>query len=468
MSPAWTESPSSGRQPSRLALVVFSSQLLFSPGCDSAGSEDLPPRADDDDSGIGDDDLAPWEPTFEGSYLFRYDHARTGATEVGVAPDGSDVGVVWSEPAQGILGLGVVEDTIFCLSVDGVRALAAATGSLQWTAELSGLFRGPAVADGRLVVEDFGGRIAALDAANGSPLWQAEVNDGVSPQASPLLFDGVAFVGGGGSGSSDLTGMHAFDLATGAALWTFRDEARWTEFDANYVEIGPASLDDGVIYFAAVGSECANSQCDYRFFTLIYALDAETGTQVWRHEMPATWDLDPVAALPIAEGKVVVSGLQARAIGSTTLPNGKMVALDASSGAQSWLVDYGPSDGRIGSNPAVADGAAYVGIEEWDGSAWNRYMAAYRLSDGERLWATPIGGSGATAAGPFVVYVSSTTGDNAPTLIIVRSADGVIVDQESLAGAASGYSLPIVHQGLAFVLTSEQVYAIRLPDQDRR
>lgn len=169
----------------------------------------------------------------------------------------------------------IVLDTVMFLSLpfSGVAALDAKTGREIWryrhesrAARLccGPANRGVAVAGGKVFVGTVDGRLIALDARNGRPVWdvtvaeyrgatesasQLETGDplarvpatgstGVGIGAAPLVYDGKVFVGIAGVGYGlhpdrglavvGLAGrygrpglMAAFDTATGKALWRF-------------------------------------------------------------------------------------------------------------------------------------------------------------------------------------------------------------------------------------------------------
>ena len=168
----------------------------------------------------------------------------------------------------------VVDGTMYVsLPFSSVVALDARTGRERWryrhesrAAKLccGPANRGVAVADGRVYVGTVDGRLLALDAADGTPLWDVTVAEyrgtteassqlraddplaaaqttgstGVGISAAPVVYDGRVFVGIAGvgyglhpdkglavvgvSGQYGRPGlMAAFDAATGRRLWDF-------------------------------------------------------------------------------------------------------------------------------------------------------------------------------------------------------------------------------------------------------
>ena len=169
----------------------------------------------------------------------------------------------------------IIVDTVMFVSLpfSGVAALDARTGRERWRythASRSAALccgpanRGVAVADGLVYVGTVDGRLVALDAASGSPVWDVTVAEyrgttettsqlkaddplsrvgkngstGVGISAAPLVYDGKVFVGIAGvgyglhpdqglavvgvSGQYGRPGlMAAFDAKTGRRLWRF-------------------------------------------------------------------------------------------------------------------------------------------------------------------------------------------------------------------------------------------------------
>jgi outer membrane protein assembly factor BamB len=74
--------------------------------------------------------------------------------------------------------------------------------------------------------------------------------------------------------------MHAIDLESGEALWTYRTRAR--------IDSSPVIVGERVFFGASTGE--------------VFALDAETGEVDWRFETGSSI----VASPSIAEGKLVI------------------------------------------------------------------------------------------------------------------------------------------------------------------
>lgn len=124
----------------------------------------------------------------------------------------------------------VYEGVIYLTSADATAAVSATTCEQLWLqvhksgANLRGVNRGAAIAQGRLVRGTPDGRLLALNMKDGSVLWEVAA---VSPQQSffysqpPMIVGDRVFIGPAGSDWGAEGWMGAFDLATGKALWRF-------------------------------------------------------------------------------------------------------------------------------------------------------------------------------------------------------------------------------------------------------
>jgi outer membrane protein assembly factor BamB len=209
-------------------------------------------------------------------------------------PDAWDMWV--SSPA-------VVEGRVFFGSGDGnVYAVEAKTGLLQWKFATGDVVHGsPAVTNGVVYVGSYDGKFYAIDAATGQARWTFQ--GGVDPaihnqqgfQASAAVVDGVVYVG-----SRDAH-VYALDAATGRKKWDYPTSKSW-------VNTTPA-VRDGLVYAATSDSS--------RFF----ALDARTGRLRFNVDAKAY-----VFSSPALAGRLAYFGSH----------NGKLYAVDATTGAPAW------------------------------------------------------------------------------------------------------------------------------------
>jgi alcohol dehydrogenase (cytochrome c) len=127
----------------------------------------------------------------------------------------------------------IVVDGVMYLTTgpdNGVYALDAATGALKWKyAPTRGsvryvfdVNRGVAVAAGRVFFMTLDARLIALDARNGTRIWDAVIGDthqGLSETAAPLAAAGLVFVGSSGNEYGVRGSYSAYSQKDGKLVW---------------------------------------------------------------------------------------------------------------------------------------------------------------------------------------------------------------------------------------------------------
>ena len=164
------------------------------------------------------------------------------------------------------------------------------------------------------------GAVIAFDAATGAAKWRRKVANSIKNR----------FVAAGGNIVVQDAGGHVYAFAegTGNLAW----EAQ-LPYDCQVLESAPAVSEDGATVFVGMGAR-------------LTALDAATGTVKWRN---TAWNCEPVACAPgVGGGKVVCSanweGLECN---------------DAATGERLWRLDGKPWT-FPGSDPLVEDGKVVV------------------------------------------------------------------------------------------------------------
>jgi PQQ-dependent dehydrogenase (methanol/ethanol family) len=117
-----------------------------------------------------------------------------------------------------------------------VMALDARTGKKLWSFDpkIDGnaarkgccdvVNRGVAYADGKVFLGAFDGRLIALDAKTGNPVWTAQTTDpdkSYSITGAPRVIKGKVIIGNGGAEYATRGYVSAYDAATGALAWRF-------------------------------------------------------------------------------------------------------------------------------------------------------------------------------------------------------------------------------------------------------
>jgi len=225
-----------------------------------------------------------------------------------------------------------------------------------------------AVADGRVCfASSADGKLYCLDAATGRLLWTKRTGGPI--RLAPAIWDGRVYVG------SDDGHAYCLDARSGDLLWQFRaaPEDKRVIGSRRMISLWPLRagvlVDDGVAYLAA-----GIFPAEGIFF---YALDAKTGSVLWRNDQTAEAPQSQVSP----QGYLLAS--------KTTLyaPMGRAspAALDRRDGKLKYLTSFGG-----GSYALVADEEVYTGTER---------LAAFRGSPPDQF---------ATYAGQKIVVNKDT------------------------------------------------------------
>jgi outer membrane protein assembly factor BamB len=265
-----------------------------------------------------------------------------------------------------------------------IHAIDIETGETVWEFEPAGYASSAlALADGTLYVGTWGKAFYAIDADSGAEEWRQDIGHRFG-SSSPVVADDTVYVGTVGDGPLVVSGSEdeeefeacaflALDAATGETEWHYR------EFDPKDNIKSSPTLAGGRVYF---GGENA-----------VYALDAETGDEVWTRHIATHPDASPA----VVDG-VVYYGAPT---GGGSGPPATLWALDAASGDTVWTA--GIDDVSLRTSPAVADGSVYVvassrrvctsvggdGEAECSGVTRGRLFALDTAS-GDRQWTADI------------------------------------------------------------------------------
>jgi quinohemoprotein ethanol dehydrogenase len=256
-----------------------------------------------------------------------------------------------------------------------VVALDAASGKLlwsydpkvppQWTVNAccDVVNRGVAVWQGKVFVGTLDGRLVALDAATGKPVWQKLTIDPArryTITGAPRVVQGKVIIGNGGAEMDARGYVSAYDAGTGKLVWRFytvpgnpaqpfeqpilaKASKTWTgqwwkyggggtvwdsivydpELDLLYIGVG-----NGVPWNRRIRSPGGG---DNLFLASIVALKPETGRYVWHYqETPGdVWDYDACQQMMLAE--IPVDG-RPRKVLMQAAKNGIFYVLDRANG----------------------------------------------------------------------------------------------------------------------------------------
>jgi PQQ-dependent dehydrogenase (methanol/ethanol family) len=170
------------------------------------------------------------------------------------------------------------------------------------------------------------GHLLALDAGSGRLIWDvmvADASNGYFISAAPLAFDGRVYVGEGGADHGIKGHIHAFDAATGKAVWQFNvipsaDEPGADTWSGGQETGGGSSWSSMAVdttrrlLFVPTGNpgpdfNPVNRSGANLFTDSVVVLDADTGKLVWYvQQVPGDvhdWDTAAAPALYEQDGR---------------------------------------------------------------------------------------------------------------------------------------------------------------------
>jgi len=300
-----------------------------------------------------------------------------------------------------------VDGTIYVTTAwSKVRAFDARSGAPLWSYDprvrgewgvnacCDVVNRGVAVWQGKVYVGTLDGRLIALDAGTGTPLWQAQTTDptkAYSITGAPRIARGKVLIGEAGSEFSQRGYISAYDAASGHLEWRWyivpgnpalgfenkqmqlaartwggefwKTGGGGSPWDAitydpatNYVLIGTGN---GAPWPAEIRSPGSN---DNLYLSSIVALRLDTGEYVWHYQLTPheSWDYDATQQIMLAD---LMIGGRKRHVAMQASKNGFFYELDARTGqllsAQpfvpgvNWAFGIDRDSGRPRFNPAA-------------------------------------------------------------------------------------------------------------------
>jgi quinohemoprotein ethanol dehydrogenase len=300
----------------------------------------------------------------------------------------------------------MVDNTLFFTSAYSiVHAVDAATGAERWRYDpevpreflrrtcCGPINRGVAVYQGNVYVATLDGRLVAINATDGTRVW--EVNTVIDPErnysstGAPRAAKGKIFIGNSGAEYGVRGYVTAYDAKTGAEVWRFFTVpgdpslpfenpelemaaktwkgGQWWEFggggtvwnsivydpDFNNVYLG---VGNGAPWTRVIRSPGGG---DNLFLASIVALDADTGRMRWYYQtVPGdNWDFTAVQDMTLAD--MTIDG-QARKVLMQAPKNGFFYVIDRSNGellrahpyvTTTWATHVDMTTGRPVENP---------------------------------------------------------------------------------------------------------------------
>ncbi|MDE2149473.1 MAG: PQQ-dependent dehydrogenase, methanol/ethanol family [Gammaproteobacteria bacterium] len=343
-----------------------------------------------------------WPSVANGFFEHRYsvlDQINTGNVD--------RLGLVWYFATGSRRGLEatpvMVDGTLYTTGTwSRVYALDARTGRLKWSYDpqvprRAGAWaccdvvnRGVAVDAGKVFVGTLDGRLIALDAATGKPVWSVQTTPTDRPYTitmAPRVIDGMVLIGNGGAEYAGVRGyLTAYDENDGCQRWRFYTvpgpaddasnpqalaraaktwpDARWTQLGGGGTVWNTIAYDPRLklIYFGSGNASPWNrylrnggaEDSDDLFSASILAVHADTGRYAWHFQTTPgdAWDYD-------ADGNLVLVDLpidgRPRPVILQANKNGFFYVLDRRDGtfisanafvAQNWAAGIDPKTGR--------------------------------------------------------------------------------------------------------------------------
>ncbi len=208
-------------------------------------------------------------------------------------------------------------------------ALGAADCTVRWRSvytpgegEPWTVNRGAAYLDGRVFRGTGDGRLIALDAATGTPLWNVKVGDprrGEAVPSAPVAWNGLVFAGLAVGDYGTRGRVMAFDATSGREVWRFDTVPSGRQIGADSWASAHSALtgggavwstytidpDRGELYVSVANPAPAYAPSfrpgDNLFTDSLVVLDARTGALKWWYQLipgdTHDWDLGAAAAL---------------------------------------------------------------------------------------------------------------------------------------------------------------------------
>ena len=317
------------------------------------------------------------------------------------------LGLAWSydlETLRGVESTPLEKDGVLYVTSawSVVYALDARTGALLWKYDpqvpkdhakyvcCDVVNRGAALYKDRVYVGTLDGRLIAIDAKTGAPVWDVQTTpkDGsYAITGAPRIAKGRVVIGNAGSEYPVRGYISAYDAATGNLAWrTYTvpgDPAKPFESDALKKAASTWSGDwwkaggggtawDAIVYdpeldyiYFGTGNgnpwyDTIRSKGDNLYIASIIAVRADTGEQVWAYQTTPgdNWDYD--ATQPLMLATLSIGGAQHRVVMQAN-KNGFFYVIDRENGSLISAHTYAPvnwatgidSNGRPVENPAA-------------------------------------------------------------------------------------------------------------------
>ena len=277
--------------------------------------------------------------------------------------------------------------------------------------------RGLAAWKGKIIIATLDGRLIAIDAATGKPVWSVDTLEPVWPYTitgAPRVFDGKVLIGNAGAEGAARGYVTAYDADTGKQLWRFYtvpgDPAKGQPDKALEMAAktwkgewwkrgGGGTVWDSIVYdpvldlvYIGVGNGGPWAQRyrspgggDNLFLSSIVALKADTGEYVWHYQTVPGDEWDYTATQPMILADLKIDG-RMRKVLMQAPKNGYFYVLDRATGELisaepfvpvNWASGIDRKTGRPIVNPEARYGEVPVLLTPGAGGGHNWNPMAY-------------------------------------------------------------------------------------------
>jgi quinohemoprotein ethanol dehydrogenase len=347
-----------------------------------------------------------------------------------------DLGLAWYQDLNTTRGLEatplVADGVLYNVAPwNIVTALDARTGRVLWTYDpevprdvarlacCDVVTRGIALWKGKIIIGALDGRLIAVDAHTGRPVWSVNTLEDAPDwpytiTGAPRVFDGKVLIGNGGADLGARGFVSAFDAETGRRLWRFYtvpgDPKKGFENRAMKMAAktwhgswwkwgGGGTVWDAIAYdpqlrlvYIGVGNGSPWAQKfrspgggDNLFLASIVALRVDTGDYVWHFQEVPGEEFDSTSTQPIVQADLMING-RLRKVLMQAPKNGFFYVLDRATGefisgkaltAETWAEGLDPKGrpryspaARYGETPVILS-PAFVGAHNWNPMAYD-------------------------------------------------------------------------------------------------
>jgi PQQ-dependent dehydrogenase (methanol/ethanol family) len=235
--------------------------------------------------------------------------------------------------------------------------------SIGWRACCDVVNRGVALYANMVYVGTIDGRLIAIDANTGQPVWEVQTVDPNRPYTitgAPRIADGKVIIGNGGAELGSRGYVTAYDARTGEQAWRFwvvpgnpadgfenpDMEFAATTWDGNWWEVGGGGNSwDSMIYdselrlvYVGTGNGSpwsheirSNGVGDNLYLSSIVALNVDTGRVVWHYQTTPGDNWDYTAVQPLMLADLAINGVLRKVILQAP-KNGFFYVLDRQTG----------------------------------------------------------------------------------------------------------------------------------------